>query len=96
MINAIIGVSALLIGGMLGFVTGYAKAIFGFLSIMSISKNNLPSLKKDISELADRIRNTKPQTEEEKELLRKEVFDVFTKYSKYGLHDSECVTETVE
>jgi hypothetical protein len=67
-----------------------------FLGMFGISKSNLPSLKKDISELADRIRNIKPQTEKEKELLRKEVFDVFMKYSKYGFHDSECVTETVE
>lgn len=96
MINAIIGVSALLIGGVLGFVIGAVKMTNAFLNVLGISKTNLLSLKKDISELADRIRNTKPQTEEEKELLRKEVFDVFTKYSKYGLHDSACVTETVE
>jgi len=96
MINAIIGVSALLIGGVLGFVIGATKMTSAFLGMFGISKSNLPSLKKDISELADRIRNTKPQTEEEKELLRKEVFDVFMKYSKYGLHDSECITETVE
>lgn len=96
MINVIIGVSALLIGGVLGFVIGVAKMTSAFLNMFGISKSDLPSLKKDISELADRIRNTKPQTEEEKELLRKEMFDVFTKYSKYGLHDSACVTETIE
>ena len=92
MINLIIGVIALLIGGILGFFIGGAKTLTGLLNMLGISDDDFNSLKKEFHELANRIRKERPQTEEEKEILRKELFDTIMKYSKYKLHSNLCVT----
>ena len=92
MINLIIGVIALLIGGILGFFIGSIKTLKTLLNMIGISDDNFQSLKKEFHELANCIRKEKPQTEEEKEILREKVFSVIMKYSKYKLHSNLCVT----
>lgn len=92
MINLIIGVIALLIGGILGFFIGGIKTLKALLNMIGISDDDFKSLKKEFHEFANLIRKEKPQTEEEKEILRKKLFDVIMKYSKYKLHSNLCVT----
>ena len=91
MIEFIIGLSAFLLGGILGAVIGATKTLFGLLNLLGIPEEYYPMVKKDIHDLTKRIKTTKPETEEEKEKFREEAFDVFTKYSKYTLKDTVCV-----
>ena len=91
MIEFIIGLSAFLLGGILGAFIGAAKMAFGLLTLFGIPKEYFTMLKKDIKDLAKRVKTAKPKTEEEKEKFREEVFNVLTKYSKYTLKDTVCV-----
>lgn len=91
MIELIIGLSAFLLGGILGAFIGAAKMLFGLLTLLGIPEEHFKMLKKDIKDLAKRVKTTKPETEEEKDKFREEVFNIFTKYSKYALKDIVCV-----
>ena len=91
MIEFIIGFSAFLLGGILGVLIGSTKTLFGLLTLLSIPEEYFSMLKKDIKDLTKRIKAAKPETEEEKEKFREEVFNTIMKYSKYTLKDTVCV-----
>lgn len=91
MIEFIIGLSAFLLGGILGVFIGSIKTMFGLLTLLSIPEEYFMMLKKEIKDLTKRIKAAKPETEEEKEKFREEVFNTITKYSKYTLKDTVCV-----
>ena len=92
MIEFIIGLSVFLLGGILGFIAGGTKVLFTLFAMLGIPEEKFVALKTDIKDLAKRVKAAKPKTEEEKEKFRKELFDILTKYSKYTLKGTVCVT----
>ena len=91
MINFIIGLSVFLFGGILGSLIGVTNALFTFLTMLGIPEEKFAALKTDIKSFRKRVTTAKPETEEEKEKFRKELFDILTKYSKYTLKGTVCV-----
>ena len=92
MTEIIIGICALLLGGVCGFFVGYGYMLKGMLKLIGIKNEDLNYLKNDLHDIVKQMKNTRPLNEETKEHFRKIVFNTFMKYSKFKHNDTVCVT----
>lgn len=92
MTEIIIGICALLLGGVCGFLVGCGYMVTGMLKLIGIEDENLHDLRNNLHDIVKQIKNARPLNEETKEHFKKIVFNTLMKYSKFKHNDTVCVT----